>query len=138
MPADEEESLSQAFWDVARRLRSQSRQTLAQWDVSPSHSRALGVLRRHGAMRLNELSDHLHIAPRSTTEVVDALEQRGLAQRRADALDRRATLVELTEHGRQVSDAIGAARSAEAEQLFGALSAEDRDSLARILRLLRD
>ena len=50
-------------------------------------------------MRLSELSDRLHIAPRSATEVVDALEARGLVERRPDPSDRRATLVELTEHG---------------------------------------
>ena len=50
----------------------------------------------------SELSDHLHIAPRSTTEVVDALEARDLVRRRADPGDRRATLVEVTEHGAEV------------------------------------
>jgi DNA-binding MarR family transcriptional regulator len=42
-------------------------------------------------MRLSELSEHLHIAPRSATEVVDALESRGLVRRRPDPDDRRAT-----------------------------------------------
>ena len=97
---------------------------------------ALRVLKRHGTMRLSELSDHLHIAPRSTTEVVDALEARDLIQRRPDPHDRRATLVELTEHGGSVLDAIRAARGTDAEQVFGRLSPADRANLARILRLL--
>ena len=71
-----DESLSEAFRSVARQLRDTSQETLAPWDITPSHLRALRVLRRHGAMRLSELSEHLHIAPRSTTEVVDALESR--------------------------------------------------------------
>ena len=86
-------------------------------------------------MRLSELSDHLHIAPRSTTEVVDALESRDLVQRRPDPDDRRATLVEVTEHGVSVLDAI---RGTEAERVFGRLSPADRAHLARILRKLRD
>ena len=104
LPADE--SLAEAFWSVARQLRETSQETLAPWDITPAHLRALRVLRRHGTMRLSELSDHLHIAARSATEVVDALETRGLAQRRPDPGDRRATLVELTEHGATVLDAI--------------------------------
>ena len=84
-------------------------------------------------MRLCELSDHLRIAPRSTTEVVDALEERGLVERRPDPNDRRATLVALTDHGVTVGEAIRAARQAEAERFFGGLSASDRDHLARIL-----
>jgi DNA-binding MarR family transcriptional regulator len=133
-----DEALSEAFWSVARQLRDTSQETLAPWDITPSHLRALRVLRRHGMMRLSELSDHLHIAPRSTTEVVDALESRGLVRRRPDPGDRRATLVEVTEHGASVLDAIRAARGTEAERVFGRLSQTDRAHLARILRKLRD
>jgi DNA-binding MarR family transcriptional regulator len=133
-----DETLPEAFWSVARRLRETSQETLAPWDITPSHLRALRALKRHGLMRLSELSDHLHIAPRSTTEVVDALESRGLVQRRPDPGDRRATLVEVTEHGASVLDAIRAARGTETERVFGRLSQTDRAHLARILRKLRD
>jgi len=133
-----EEPLSEAFWAVARRLREMSRETLAPWDITPSHLRALRVLKRHGTMRLSELSDHLHIAARSATEVVDALEYRGLVQRRPDPGDRRATLVEVTGHGAGVLDAIRAARGTEAGRVFGRLSPADRAALARILRELQE
>ena len=133
-----DETLPEAFWSVARQLRGMSQQTLAPWGIAPSHLRALRVLARHGIMRLSELSDHLHIAARSTTEVVDALESRGLVERRSDPGDRRATLVELTEHGASVLDAIRAARGTEAERVFGRLSQTDRAHLARILRKLRE
>ena len=133
-----DETLAEAFWSVARQLRDTSQETLAPWDITPSHLRALRVLKRHGIMRLSELSDHLHIAPRSTTEVVDALESRGLVQRRPDPGDRRATLVEVTEDGASVLDAIRAARGTETERAFGKLSQADRTHLARILRKLRD
>lgn len=136
--SDREDSLSESFWAVARRLRHLSRETLAPWDLSPSHSRALGVLVRHGGMRLSELSDHLHIAARSTTEVIDALEQRGLVERRPDPHDRRATLAQLTEQGEKVGEAIRSARHVEAERIFGSLSQTDREHLSRILRTLRD
>ena len=132
-----DESLAEAFWDVARRMREMSQETLAPWDITPAHLRALRVLKRRGTMRLSELSDHLHIAPRSTTEVVDALESRGLVRRRADPGDRRATLVEVTEPGTSILDAIRAVRGTEAERIFGRLSAADRAELARILGQLR-
>ena len=133
-----DESLSEAFFSVARQLREMSQEALAPWDITPAHLRALRVLRRHGAMRLSELSDHLHIAPRSTTEVADALESRGLIERRPDPGDRRATLVEVTGHGVSVLDAILAARGTEAGRVFGRLSTTDRAHLARILRKLQD
>ena len=136
--SDGDETLSEAFWSVARQLRHSSEETLGPWDITPSHLRALRVLMRRGVMRLSELSDHLHIAARSTTEVVDALETRGLVERRPDPDDRRATLVALTEHGASVLDAIRAARGTETERAFGRLSQTDRAHLARILRRLRD
>jgi len=133
-----DDALSEAFWAVARQLRERSQETLAPWDITPAALRALRTLRQHGTMRLSELSDHLHIAPRSTTEVVDALQAGDLVRRLADPGDRRATLVEVTEHGADVLAAIRETRGAEAGRVFGRLGPADRAELARILTLLRD
>jgi DNA-binding MarR family transcriptional regulator len=119
-------------------MRETSQETLAPWDITPAQFRALRVLRRHGIMRLSELSDRLKIAARSTTEVIDALQARELAGRRPDPDDRRATLVELTEHGVQVLNDIREARGSESERAFGRLSPTDQAALAAILRKLRD
>jgi DNA-binding MarR family transcriptional regulator len=136
-PEEPEETLAEAFRGVARQLRHQTLRTLAPWDVTPSQARALGVLTRHGSMRLGALSEHLHIAPRSATEVVDGLEEAGLVERHPDPCDRRATLVALTARGGQVAAGIRAARAAETEGFFARLDDADRASLARILRTLR-
>lgn len=137
MPDEPEESLAEAFWAVARELRHRNRDALAPWAVAPSHMRAMGVLTRHGSMRLRDLAEHLRIAPRSATEVVDDLEARGLVERGPDPDDRRATLAHLTEQGRELGVAIRSARAADAEGFFDRLSATDRADLARILRTLR-
>lgn len=132
------ETLSEAFMSVARQLRGTSHATLAPWDITPAQLRALRVLGRDGTQRMSDLSDHLHIAARSTTEVVDALESRGLVRRLPDPGDRRVTLAELTGHGASVLKAISAARGTEAERIFDRLSAADQAHLARMLRKLRD
>ena len=88
-------------------------------------------------MRLSELSDRLRIAARSTTEVVDGLQDRGLVERRPDPQDRRATLVALTDEGTRVGQAIRASRDAEAEAYFSVLSDAERTDLTGILRKLR-
>jgi DNA-binding MarR family transcriptional regulator len=133
-----DEALADALGAVARRLREKSAETLAPWDITPAHLRALRTLTRHGTMRLSELSEHLQIAPRTATEVVDALESRDLVRRRADPADRRATLVEVTGHGASVLAEIRATRGTEAGRIFGRLSSADRAELARILSKLRD
>jgi DNA-binding MarR family transcriptional regulator len=132
-----DESLADAFGAVARQLRERSAETLAPWGITPAHLRALRMLSRHGTMRLSELSERLEIAPRTATEVVDALESPGLVRRRGDPGDRRATLVEVTEHGAGVLAEIRAARGTEAGRIFGRLSPADRADLARILAELR-
>ena len=123
---------------VARQLRERSAETLAPWDITPAHLRALRTLARHGTMRLSELSDRLQIAPRTATEVVDALQARDLVRRRADPGDRRAILVEVTERGTGMLAGIRAARGPEAGRLFGRLSPDERAELARILSKLRN
>jgi DNA-binding MarR family transcriptional regulator len=134
---DRDETLSEAFWAVARRLRQLNREALAPWDVTPSQFRAIGVLSRHGTMRQGELAEHLRIAPRSTTEVVDDLQERGLVDRAPDPKDRRATLVGLTEKGTELVDAIRTARRAGSEGFFAGLDDQDRADLTRILMRLR-
>jgi DNA-binding MarR family transcriptional regulator len=136
-PADQDETLPEAFWAVARQLRHLSREALAPWGITPSQLRAVMTLVRHGTVRLSQLSDHLHIAARSTTEVVDGLQDRGLVERLPDPNDRRATLVRLTEQGTELGAAVLSARAAEAEGFFSRISESDRAELARILRELR-
>jgi len=132
-----DEPLVETFWALSRRLRAMAQEALAEWDVTPSQARALAVLRRGGPQRLGELAEHLRIAPRSATEVVDALAERGLVERRPDPADRRATLVALTAHGDEVSAAIRAARKTGASSLFARLPPPDQEELARLLTNLR-
>jgi DNA-binding MarR family transcriptional regulator len=132
-PAD----LGEQFGAVARRLRAASMASLSAWDVTPSQMRTIRMLTAHeGGLRSSELAAHLHIAPRSATEVVDALEAKGLVRRSPDPTDRRATLVSLTARGTELMDEVRRARGLESERLFERLSAADRRTLARILRHL--
>jgi DNA-binding MarR family transcriptional regulator len=138
MSSESADGLGEALGAVARRLRSASMAALATWDVTPSQMRALRVLGTHGGVRSSELAHHLRIAPRSATEVVDALEAKGLARRSADPSDRRATLVSLTDRGIELGEEVRRARGIESERLLERLSATDRAHLGRILRRLLD
>ena len=134
----DDDGLGELFWAVARRMRHGTRDALAPWDVTPSQARALSVLTRHGPQRLTALAEHLGIAARSATEVVDHLQERGLVERRPDPADRRATLITPTAEGVAAGAGIRAARRAAADRMFAALEPADRAELTRILRRLRD
>ena len=130
------DGLGEAFGAVARRLRAAAMTALAEWDVTPSQMRALRILTSEGPLRASALAARLRIAPRSATEVVDALEEKGLVERSPDPHDRRATLVGVTPRARELTDDVRRARGAESARLFDRLSATDRAHLARILRRL--
>ena len=130
--------LSDLLMRFARTQRRRWRDVLAPWDLSPHQARALTVVSEHDGVRLSDLAEALHIAPRSATEVADGLQERGLIQRMPDPGDRRAVILRLTDEGRRVRGEIGAARAADSEDLFARLSADDRSTLTRLLRTLSD
>lgn len=136
MAEEHGDSLNEMFAAVARRLRHASMEALAPWQIAPSQLRAISLVATHEAIRPSELAEHLRITPRSVTEVVDGLEERGLVRRAADPDDRRATLITLTPSGAEVVRAVRAARAAEAEAIFGSLTVGDRAQLRRILAIL--
>lgn len=121
---------------AARALRRRFAIALERYDVTPAQSRALRVVGQHPEARLSQLADALRIAPRSATEVVDALEERGLVRRIPDPSDRRATCVDLTNDGRRVLRVIDRTRQAEAERFLASLPQHDRSELERILKQL--
>lgn len=134
---DEPESdLGELLRRASHAMRHRFADLLAPWDVSPHQLRALRVIRANEPLRLKELADYLRISPRSVTEVVDALAERGLAERTPDPNDRRATSVSITAAGQQLmADAGNAGRAASAEFL-GRLTATERRQLARLLEKL--
>jgi DNA-binding MarR family transcriptional regulator len=119
--------------EVARGLRRRFAATLEPWGVTPHESRALRVIGQHEPTRPGVVAQHLRIAPRSVTDVVDSLEERGFVRREPDPTDRRATQVSLTASGRRVLDELDAARRADHEGYFAGLSERDRATLTRIL-----
>jgi DNA-binding MarR family transcriptional regulator len=123
---------------AARTLRRRWRAVLAPWDLSPHQARAHGVVGARDGVRLSDLAEALHIAPRSATEVADGLQERGLVERTPDPGDRRAVILRPTEEGRRVRAEIDAARTADSAELFARLPAADRTALARSLQTLAD
>lgn len=125
---------------VARSMRRAFGAALADYDVTPSQARALRIVTDLAsddeAPRLSVLAERLRIAPRSATEVVDALEERGLVTRRPDPADRRAVCVSATDEGRRLQEVLSQARRVATGEYLAVLSTADRDELDRILRLL--
>ena len=131
------EDLGEQLLRVARGLRRAWMVDLSEHDLSPHEARALRVAaERDPAPRLRELADSLRIAPRSVTDVVDALEGKGYVSREPDPHDRRASVVVVTDAGRAVRAAVHEARRRSVGDQIGAHSAEQRAALADALTTL--
>ncbi|WP_433684447.1 MarR family winged helix-turn-helix transcriptional regulator [Nocardia sp. CA-119907] len=99
----------------------------------------LAALRRSGEpFELNPsvLADTLMMSRAGMTGRLDRLESAGLVRRIADAADRRAVRVALTEAGRALIDKVVTAHTENETRILSVLSAQDRNDLDRIVRVL--
>ena len=134
---DHDHSTGDLVMALARRVRREHAESLAEWDVTPSQARALRVLSsRSGGMRPSVLADELRIAPRSATDVVDGLEERGWVARTPDATDRRATVLTLTPDGLDLVARIEGVRRLASERVLDVLTAAQRRTLHEILTVV--
>lgn len=131
-----DESTSDLLMMAARSMRRSFGEVMAEYDVTPSQARALRAVAELGPVRLSTLAERLRIAPRSVTEVVDALEERSLVARQPDPADRRATSVVPTPAGTALRAKLDEARRTATEERLSVLSDADRAELDRILRLV--
>ncbi|MEU6583341.1 MarR family transcriptional regulator [Nocardia sp. NPDC046763] len=99
----------------------------------------LAALRRSGEpYELNPsiLADTLMMSRAGMTGRLDRLESAGLVRRIADAGDRRAVKVGLTDRGLQLIDVVVTEHFENETRILSVLSAKDRKDLDRITRLL--
>jgi DNA-binding MarR family transcriptional regulator len=91
---------------------------------------------RAGALPMTKIGERLQVHPTSVTNAVDRLESAGLVRRASHPTDRRATLVELLDAGRDL--ALEATEELNAE-VFGSpgISPEGVTSLVAILTEMR-
>ena len=129
------ESTGDLLGQIVRRQRHIWAHAAAPLGVSPHQVRALRVI-CEAPIRPGTLAERLHIAPRSATDVVDALEQGHLIVRAPDPGDRRAVVLDATPEGRDTLAQVLTARDRAVADWLDRLSEHDRAELHRILGLL--
>ena len=104
--------------------------------VSYVRMRLLTALQRDGEQSMGELATGLGVTPRRVTALVEALEADGLVERRPHPVDRRSTLVAITDGGLKAQHAGWEQHRAEVAQAFGDLSEPEQAQLLSISRTL--
>ena len=88
-------------------------------------------------LRPTEFTGALMLTSSGTTKRLDRLERAGLITRAPDPSDRRGTLIELTDAGRELIDAATEAHLDNERHLLAALPEADQRRLADLLRKLQ-
>ena len=86
-----------------------------------------------GPQRLGALATSFGLDPSTITRQVQALEEIGLADRRTDPSDRRASILDLSAEGRDVLERTRSHRRGKLQQALADWSEEDRGEFARLL-----
>src|ERR1700683_4247578 len=71
--------------------------------INRTDARCLDLIDEHNQLSAGQLAELSGLSTGAITAVIDRLERGGIAQRVADPNDRRKVLVELTQHGRELS-----------------------------------
>jgi DNA-binding MarR family transcriptional regulator len=96
--------------------------------------RSLEFLASVEPRKTKELAEYLGLAVNSVTDVVDSLEQKGLARRQRDDADRRIVRIELTKAGRDAADTITTSIMDIYRTFLGALTVEEQETLLALYR----
>jgi DNA-binding MarR family transcriptional regulator len=139
-PTDVDPSVGDLIFRITRRLRHSSAEVTEPLGLNPHQVRALHVMLRSSqeGARPTTIAERLHVAPRSATDVIDALVSKGLATRVPDPEDRRAVRIHLTNEGREALVHADAARELIHAQTFGILTEQERTQLVALLRKVDD
>src|SRR5829696_9120197 len=119
------------------RLRAQVDAVLAAHDLHARQLGALVVLASKGPMSQRRLGAMQGVDRTTTVAVLDALQARGLIERRRETHDRRVYTVHLTSDGRRALRRAGG-EVLQAEQRFLATLGPESEHLKRLLRRLLD
>ena len=101
--------------------------------MSLRHFLALSYVADPGGISQQQLSDILYIDANNTVLLLNEMEDQGLIRRVRDPADRRRHLVEATDHGREVLVRAQQARETVEDEVLGALTAQERATLHRLL-----
>jgi DNA-binding MarR family transcriptional regulator len=118
---------------AAHRIRNAADASLRECGLSLSGYKLMKAL-ENSDCSMREISEILHVSPRTVTDIIDGLEARGLVARCPHPADRRVTLLRLTTDGRGQL----AAASAKADKTHRAVVSGLTQHDQKTLRLLLD
>ena len=131
------EALDQVL-ELAVLLNEDMTEALARDGLTVARAPVVWHLYHSGPCTQRALANALGVTPRNITGLVDGLAATGFVSRQPHPTDRRATLVTLTDHGRQTAARLTAERDELAALLFAEMSDTEFDGFVAGLGVVLD
>jgi DNA-binding MarR family transcriptional regulator len=106
--------------------------------LAPPHAGILRLIQASEGLSQQALGAELNVLPSRLVTLIDELEHRGLVKRRDHPTDRRSYALYLTDKGQDSLKAIGRVAREHQTALCSALTDDEREQLARLLRRIAD
>lgn len=107
-------------------------------DVTLAQFRTLVLLMTAGPCRLGDLARAMGVNPSTATRMCDRLVRKDLVTRARDRIDRRETVLSLTEKGQHLVDAVTVTRHQIIRSMLQAIPLAERPGFVRALAILAD
>jgi MarR family 2-MHQ and catechol resistance regulon transcriptional repressor len=122
------------LWKAAQAVEAYAKGSIADLELCGSDFAVLEALLHRGPLLVNQIGRKVLLTSGSITVAVDRLEAKGLVERRAADVDRRAKVVHLTREGKKLIARVYSEHAADMERLASELSASERKTLISLLK----
>jgi DNA-binding MarR family transcriptional regulator len=122
---------------LGRKRATRRARRLTGYDWTYSALMILEGLKDNATLRMSQLAESVGTTPPTVTKLVRDLENRGLVTRALDEQDGRASILALTDKGRQTVEAIIQGRLQALQQVLTAWTTEDIAKLDELFERLR-
>jgi DNA-binding MarR family transcriptional regulator len=112
--------------------------TMAEAQITPGQFGVISLIGANPGLTQSALARAVGIERSTMVAVIDALQARGLVERKPSPVDRRSYALVLTDPGRALHDRLVPMVRAHERRLARKLSPEERDTLVRLLIKLSD
>ncbi|HEX3435657.1 MAG TPA: MarR family transcriptional regulator [Pseudacidobacterium sp.] len=123
---------------VGAHAASKFSERIAVIGLTPPDAGILRLLAANQGMSQQDLSARLGIHPSRLVAILDALENRGLLERKPNAEDRRQYALHLTARGRDAFTEIGRIAQQHQQALCSSLTHDEREKLTELLQKIAD
>jgi DNA-binding MarR family transcriptional regulator len=123
---------------ATKALRGTMATEMARFGCQPPQNLVLDALVGRDGLTPGELAKHLGASGPTAVKMAQRMEANGLVVRRRDDPDERLVRIYLTERGRELQGSIAAAVDHVAEAAVTGLDERDKETIWRILAVVRD